>query len=152
MSMFNPEQFTNLSTETGFSTRRSPIPEGEHIAACKGYKFRVDEKDGKTYVVLDIQWRIDNQQLAESLGMKEAIITQGVFLDVDANGALEKGPNKNIQLGRVLEALGQNDGRRWSAAMLEGAGPVKLLVSHDPDKKDATIIYDRVKAVTKMVA
>lgn len=152
MGMFNPEQFTNLSVESGFSTRRTPIPEGEHIAACKGYKFRVMEQDGKSSVVLDITWRIDNQQLAESMGMKEALITQGVFLDMSPDGQLEKGPNKNIQLGRVLEALGQNDGRRWGPAMLEGAGPVKLLVSHEPDKKDATIIYDRVKAVTKMAA
>jgi hypothetical protein len=146
-SMFNPDTFTNMTTEAGFDTRRSPVPEGEHVATVKGFKFRQD----KEFVILDIAWRIDNQALAESMGLKEAVVNQGVFLDIDANGKLEKGANKNIQLGRVLLALGQNSGP-WSPQMLTGAGPVKLQIIHEPDKKDATIIYDRIKAVTAMAA
>ncbi len=150
-SMFTPEQFVNMSTEAGFDTKRTNVPEGEYIAVIKDKSFRVEEskKDGRSFVVLDVRWRIDDSALAEKLNLREVLVTQSLFLDVDAGGKLEKGPNKNIALGKLLEALGQNTGP-WTPGMLDGAGPCKILIAHDPSDKDPTIKYDRVKAVVKM--
>jgi hypothetical protein len=37
-------------------------------------------------------------------------------------------------------------------AMLKGAGPARIQVVNRPDQNDASIIYDDVKAVTKLAA
>ena len=55
------------------------------------------------------------------------------------------GSNKNVKLGRLREALGQNkNGQAWSFGMLKGAGPIK--VSIEPDKKNPED-YSRVVKV-----
>ena len=44
-----------------------------------------------------------------------------MFLDMDENGDLELGKGKNVDLGRLREALGQNTGGNWSPSQLVGS-------------------------------
>lgn len=146
-SMFNADTFLNQTTETAFETRRQPVPEAEYIAVVDDVKFR----QAKESIILDVFWAIDNSALAEKIGLKKVTVRQSIFCDIDSFGKFEVGPNKNIQLGRLREALGQNTGP-WSPSMLKGQGPVKLMVSNRVDDKDPTLIYDDVKAVTRLAA
>lgn len=145
--MFNPETFLNQTTDTSFETRRTPVPENEYIAVVDDIKFR----SAKESIILDVFWLIDDAALAAKMGLPKVTVRQSIFLDITSDGRFETGPNKNIGLGRLREALGQNTGA-WAPMQLKGAGPVKLVVINRPDDKDATIIYDDVKAITKLAA
>ena len=92
---------------------------------------------------------IFDEALLNSLGRKQPIrVVSDWRLDVDA-GRAASGPGKNIQLGRLRAALGQNTlGAAWSFAMLAGAGPLKVQVTHQPNQKDPSDPYVKVKSVS----
>lgn len=73
------------------------------------------------------------------------------FLDVDPDSVASGRPRllfgnyKNVKLGMLREAVGQNKpGAPWSLRMLEGAGPLLIRVDHDPDSPDKDNPYIRV--------
>jgi hypothetical protein len=51
-----------------------------------------------------------------------------VWLDVDDNGNLDTSEGRNVGLGRLRKALGQNEGA-WNPPMMKGKGPVMVKVS-----------------------
>lgn len=152
MSTFNPEEFLNTQVDTSFDTKRTPIPErDDYIAVIGSGEKDVLPRVAKDRVILDITWEILDDALKASLRLPRITVRQSVFLDLDENGKLAKGTNANVQLGRVRDALGQNQpGQAWSPRLLKGAGPAKLKVGQRPDDKDASVIYNDVLAVTKL--
>ena len=83
--------------------------------------------------------------------MERISVKQSLFLDIDGSGALAFGANKNVKLGKLREALGQNNpGQSWNIQMLAGAGPLRIKVGSRPDKNDSTIIYNDVKATAAL--
>lgn len=123
--MFNEDDFMNNTTEGEMSTEFTPIPEGEFQAFIKGVKVRsgVSEKTGSEWAVLDVTWSIDDAGVAEETGLDNPTCRQSVFLDLTPEGGLDYGKGKNIQLGRLREAVGQNSGA-WSPSMLEGSAAI----------------------------
>lgn len=87
----------------------------------------------------------------ERLGRKPLTVRKDVWLDMTPEGDLDFGPNKNVDLGRVREAVGQNqEGVSWNLTRLNGAGPVRITLTHRLDKDDPTIRYPQVgKIVAK---
>lgn len=146
MSVFDPDTFLQASVDAAFETRLSPVPEGEYLAVIgeDGLKPRT----AKDRVILDITWSILDEALKAQLGMQKVTVRQSVFLDLDENGRLLHGPNKNIDLGRIREALSQNV-PGWIPSMLRGAGPAKIKVTQRMDPEDSSKIYNDVKGVTK---
>lgn len=146
MSTFNPDQFLNTETTDATSTAYTPIPENEYTACVKEIKPRVTTS-GKA--ILDVTWSIDDQDgsIEAATGMKQATVRQSIFLDVTESGGLDTGKGKNVQLGKVREALSQNaSGKVWRPGDLIG-GVAKVQVKHRMDG-DAT--YVDVKGVTKL--
>lgn len=152
MSVFDPNHFLQQGIEGGnFETRMTPIDEAEYPAVIEAVDIKTLTKSGIRYVA-EIRWNIMDENIKAKLGLPKVTVRQSVFLDIDEAGRFEKGPNKNIQLGRVREAVGQADRNPWALAMLIGAGPAKVKVSKRPDDKDPTIVYNDVAAVTKFAA
>lgn len=148
-SPFDPNLFLTQTVDGEMQTKFTPVPEGEYVAAIDDVKLRQE----KTFVIADVLWNILDDTVKATLGMNKVIVRQSIFLDIDDSGRLSKDPNKNIQLGRIREALGQNSpGVPWSIVMLKGAGPVKARVSIRVDKDDATKQYNDVKNVTRLAA
>ena len=146
MSTFNPDQFLNTETNDATSTAYTPIPENEYTACVKEIKPR-STNSGKA--ILDVVWSIDDADgsIEAATGMKQATVRQSIFLDITESGGLDTGKGKNVQLGKVREALGQNTaGKVWRPGDLIG-GVAKVQVKHRMDG-DAT--YVDVKAVTKL--
>lgn len=146
-SAFDPAAFEAVSTET-LSTSVTPIPAGEHNAQIEDYKFSpgTSKKDGKSYMALDITYRFfdDNGALTMLLG-REPKLTKSIFLDVSPQGGLDMSKGKNISLGKIREALGQNvPGQPWALPMIKG-GALKLLITEEPSK-DSDAIYNGIKA------
>lgn len=144
MSAFNPDTFLNTETEASSATSYTPVPEGEFNAAIKLIKPRV-LTDGRA--VLDITWTVDDETARNETGMAEPSVRQTLWLDTTESGGLDFGKGKNVGLGRLREAVGQNQaGKPWAPGMLVGQ-VAKIKVGHSIDKRDGVTINADVKAV-----
>jgi hypothetical protein len=135
--MFNPADFMNTSTETVLETSYTPVPENEYTAVVKSVEaVTLGEKQSPA---LQVKYLIDDTSVRELTGMEEVLVSQTVWLDIDENtGLLAAGKNKNIKLGKLREAVGQNDGRPWMPSMLEGQ-VVKIQVKHSVNPNSGAI-------------
>ena len=144
MSAFNPDTFLNTQTTEANDTAVIPVPEGEHPAAIKTIKPRV-LTDGRA--VLDIYWTVNSDEARDETGQAEPIVRQTVWLDTTESGGLDFGKGKNVGLGKLRDAVGQNQsGKPWAPGMLIGAAAI-VKVGHSIDKRDGETIQADVKAV-----
>jgi hypothetical protein len=147
MSVFNPDEFLNQSIEGSFATRMTPVPEGEYPAVIDELKVRTTDKG---QVILDVTWNIVDDALKSNLGRDKITVRQSAFLDLDSNGKLQAGENKNVTLGRIREAIGQNySDRPWVVGQLKGAGPAKIKVTQRPGQ-EAGDVFNDVKGIAKI--
>jgi hypothetical protein len=156
-SAFDPTAFEAQTSNESLSTSVTPVPENTYPALIKDYKFReyTNSKTQEKGVSCDISYTIidDTGALRELLG-RDPIVTHGYFCDtvMDPNTGkqvLDFGKGKNVWLGKIREAIGQNvPGQPWSLPMIKGA-PILIVVIQDPSKTNDDI-YNRVKSVGKM--
>ncbi len=152
--MFDPSTFLNTEYNEQSSTIYTPVPEGEYNAVTTGeVKVRQGTDDkGDTYTVVDISWEIDDAdgKIKEATNRDKNVVRQSLFLELTPQGHLDFGKGKNVQLGKLREALGQNDeGKPWNFNMLIGRA-AKIQIKHRADKAGAPIA--NVVAVTKIAA
>lgn len=147
MSTFNPDTFLNTETSEANATEYIPCPEGEFPGAIKSIKPRV-LTDGRA--ILDVNWIVDAEEAREATGMAEPLVRQTIWLDTTETGGLDFGKGKNVALGKLREALGQNKpGKPWAPGMLVG-GTGNLKITHSIDKRDGVTIQAEVKAVSAL--
>ena len=139
-STFDPQTFMAQETSGEMETRYTPVPAGDYTATIDDIAVR----EAGDSILLDVTHLIHDSELAEKMGMERLSVRQGIFLDIEPNGVIALGPNKNVKLGRLREAIGQNKPGSWNFQMLKGAGPLRISVSIKPDKDDTTILYNRV--------
>ncbi len=143
MSAFDPKTFEETVIDKENQTSYIPVPENDYEAFIEDFAF----KNPKGNAILDVNWVIPDEKLEKDLGMEQVAVRQSIFLDLTEDGQLDFGPNKNVRLGRLREALGLNKGQfQWS--MLRGK-KAKISVSQRADDNDPTIIYNDVKKVAK---
>ena len=150
MSQFDPTAFLDQSISGTLDTKMLPCPEGEFIAVIDSVNPRPwNSKDGaKAGVALDVLWAIDDAGVKSALGRDKILVKQGIMLDLDGTGQrLDVSKGKNINLGRLREALGMNDvSVPFSFNMLPGQA-AKVKVTHRIDGED---VYADIKMVTKV--
>lgn len=150
---FNAELLMGQTITEPNSTELIKVPEGEYIAVTepitaesfKEFDIRRGERAGTKGLKINVTWMIndDSGALKEMLG-RPPKVTQGIMLDRGPQG-LEMGKGKNVGLGRLREALGQNKtGIPWSWSML-GGQVAKIKVKHRIDGADT---YVEVSDVT----
>lgn len=146
---FDPQAFlSNTVVEGAMETKYVNAPPGEHQAQIQDYGARTTKnKDGSESTIVDLKWGIFDETVCAATGMTPTLVRQSIFLDISPQGGLANGPGKNVQLGRVREALKQNDpGKQWNFPMLKGAW-ARIKVEHSPNEKDPTNPYANVTAV-----
>lgn len=145
MPMFDMDDLMGQKTEGGMETSLPPIPEGEWHAYISKVEGRVvNTKNGET-PVLDVDWVVTDDGAIEAVGIKEPHVRQTIWLDIDGNGRLALGTGKNLGLGRLREAVGQNGPQAWSFAMLEGQQAIVKIAHREYNDN----IYADVKGVAK---
>lgn len=147
-SAFDPGAFEAMSNET-LSTSVMPIPAGEYNAQITDYKFRPGEskKDKKPYLALDITYTImdDSGSLRQLLG-REPKLTKSIFIDQSSTGGLDMTKGKNVQLGRIREACGQNvPGQPWALPMLKGQ-LLRLNIVEEPSPDNPDDVFNGIKS------
>ena len=128
MSVFDAEELMNATNEGTLDTAIIPVPEGDRLGVINSLNLRSGTSDkGNDWAALDINWLFDDQEVIDATGRDRPTARQTVFLDI-ADGNLDFSKGKNVQLGRVREAVGQNGPGAWSISMLEGASALCKVV------------------------
>lgn len=82
---------------------------------------------------------IDDAAAQAKLGKDKVVVSKEMILDRDDIGQLDFGVNRNVDLGRIRNAVGQNNPGPWAIGQLRGAGPLYVKVIHETIKrKDGT--------------
>lgn len=118
--MFDEEAFLSTTVEGEMSTEFVPVPEGEYNGVIESINLRSGTGEKGDWAVLDVNWTIDDATVQEVTGMENPKVRQSLFLDITDSGGLDLGKGKNINLGRLREAVGQNGAGAWSPSMLTG--------------------------------
>lgn len=155
MSAFDVAAFENQIVEGANETKTTPVPEGDYnatidTARVKSIAITRGERAGQEVPVLEVNYHLhdDTGELNKLLNRDKVTVRQDIWLDVNEHGSLAFGPNLNVQLGRLREAVGLNQpGRPFTFKMLEGQGPLVISVSHDT--RENGDVYNRVQNVRR---
>lgn len=133
MSTFDAANFLNTVYTDTNATQYVPIPEGIFpcMTGIPNVASGVSAKstDGKPWYRLDLPIIIDDAGVREAMGRDEVKSKFSVMLDVE-DGVLSTATGRNVQLGRLREALGLNEpGQEFTLTMLSGKA-AKCQVSH----------------------
>lgn len=148
MAMFDPQALLDQQTTEANSTRMEPCPIGEWPASISDVEIKsgVSQKTGDPWTRLNVKWEIQGTQANVQLDRDLIRVTQGIMLDLTGAGGLDAGRGKNVQLGRLREAVGLNaPGAPFSFSMLVGHS-AKIAVAHREYEGE---IYDDVKGVVR---
>lgn len=149
-SVFDPTAFMNSQVQGANDTQFHPCPAGEYPATIEEVtprEWTARDGSGKSGVALDVVWSVDSPAVREELGRDKVTVKQGVMLDLTAAGSLDTGTGKNVNLGRLREAVGLNDpSQAFSFSMLPGK-VARVKVIHEPYKDT---IFAKVTAVSRM--
>lgn len=149
-SLFDATTFLDQTVTGAMDTKYPLIPSGEWPALAKSLTARKQPAKDPTkpdYTVLDIVWSIEDAGVKEATKLDNPTCRQSVFLDLDENGLLDLRPTKNVQLGRLREALGLNKPDvEFSFAQIVGQ-PSIVKVEHSPNPTDPDNPYSNVTKV-----
>lgn len=131
--MFDPDSFLDAEVEGANETERVLVPTGVYNAFIEDIAVRNGEKDdGDPWAQLVIKWNLEDESVKESLNRDKVILSDYMFVDLDDEGRIATGVNKNVPLGKLRKATGTNEGR-FSPRMLIGQRCM-LMVQHEQGK------------------
>ncbi len=149
MSDFDINAFLDAELTEPMATQPERPPEGEWLARIATVsspdeiktKWIKGPEGARTWTKLAVPFELIDEELLRKLNRKNPIrVTSDWELDVDsATSRPITGPGKNVALGRLRAALGQNvPGQPWNFMKLPGAGPLKVTIKHrkNPDNPD----------------
>lgn len=145
---FNANDLMNSVQQEANATKLEVCPEGEFRSMIQSvdireFKYKNGERAGQTGYSLDVNHLILDPSVEASLG-RQPSVRQSLMLDLTPAGGLDFGKGKNVGLGRLREAVGQNQpGKPWSMKMLEGQQLI-VAVSH---RMDGDNLYSDIKKV-----
>jgi hypothetical protein len=162
---FNPETFMQSTVDAPLSTEYLLVPEGEFVATIDDFDSSAfeqqdftDKKGAKagtpgSMTKFNIPFVIQDDKVKQEMSRDKVVITKQVILDLDENERLLTDKGRNVELGRVRAAAGQEDKTPWGFMDLRGAGPMMIKVVHRTfDRKDGTkgtrAEVDRVVKIT----
>lgn len=124
--MINAEEFMQQTSEEALDTIVIPCPPGEWNAQiskleAKEFEYKSGDRIGEKGLRLALSWSIMDDEPKQHCGRDIVTVNQSILLDLTPEGGLDMGKGKNIQLGRLREAVGQNvAGQPWGPVMLDG--------------------------------
>lgn len=150
---FDPTTFMSQNFDTPMATKLEICPAGDFRFIVDDFDvekvFRtIDGKNGP-FTVWEIPCVLQDEAVKAKLGRDKVIVRYKGYLDFNDDGTLAFGPNKNVKIGQLREALGQNAGS-WNFGMLRGAGPFMGRVVHVPNDKDKDNPYVEISRVVKI--
>lgn len=152
MSQFDAQALLNATYTEANATKLVPAPVGDYTGVVTKVAVKSgNDKNGDTWTRFEMYLESTDPKL-QQIGMEKKTFRADMLLELTPQGTIDSGEGKNVQLGRAREAAGLNQpGMPFSLGMFQGQG-FKFTVSHEPDSKDPTVIYERVKGLRNMSA
>ena len=148
-SIFDPDNFLSTEYTEPTSTEYILVDEGEYSAQVDDVKIRKTEGNDGDFFVMEVYWHILDEAVAKAVGRDKPIVRQSLFLELTPSGSLDMSKGKNVPLGYLREAVGQNKkGKSWSPRQLFGSTAL-VKVSHKPRKNEPERVDASVTKVTK---
>lgn len=152
---FNKDAFLQQTVAATLDTKRTPFPDGIHEdcqikdLSIRSGTNKEGENAGKVWAQLTVIYASTDPDVISEMKLSEgqdATVRQQFFLDLTDEGLLDVSPGRNIQLGKVRHAAGQNTDDEWSIMDLKGAsvGAIKVKHTINPETSDT---YADVTAV-----
>lgn len=159
-STFDADAFMQEQVDAPMATKLSTIPDWEGQAVIGDFTSEalktIDYKDKKgadvSRQVLEIPFILQDEALRVKMDRQEFPVHRETFwLDFDANGKLATGPDKNVRLGQLRAALGQNQ-PGWAPGMLRNMGPVLIAIKSKSakDPTDPEKVYTNITKYAKI--
>lgn len=143
MSNFDPEAFMQTTVDQPLEFERTLVPEGE-------YRLWVDDFDSSIFETFNFEYKrgpnagqqgsltkatvpivVDDDKVRALFQTDKVRVYHECTLDLDPDtGLLLFGPNKNIAVGQLRHAVGQNSPGPWAFPNLRGAGPFMGKIEH----------------------
>jgi hypothetical protein len=125
--MLNTEEFLLTTTDESLDEFLDPCPPGDYLfiagkPSVATFTYKKGERVGETGYQLVIRWDCQDQGVLAQLDRDKVTVRHSMLLDVTPDGeGLDMGKGKNVGLGQLRAALGQNTpGQTWSPNMIEG--------------------------------
>lgn len=164
LAPFDADAFMGQTVDAELDTVIAIPPEGDYRAmigtidsekSFRTFEAKEGKNAGREFTIFQPTFVLqDDPRLAEvraARGDNDVSVThKGMFLDLTDAGQLDTSKGRNVDLGRLRDAVGQNQTPGWTFKMLEGAGPVMVHVIHEKDKNDDTKKFARVSRVVKI--
>lgn len=149
---FDADLFLQSSFDTTPSDKLVLIPPGEYRGVIEkidgARRITPNDPSKRPFGAIDITFALDAPEVSQQLNRSPLRAKYQLLLDLDAQGRIDGGMNRNVSLGRLLKAAGLQAPWQWS--MFIGKGPFVCKVEHEPDKKNPDRgPYERITAVTK---
>ena len=150
--LFDPVALAN-ATLAANATRRTALPPGDIIAQVTKLDFKSGkagpnaQNPGAPWTRADWTMEItDPDYLSLCAGEPKKVVTNlGIMLDIDDNGAIATGENRNVRLGKFRDACGAN-GMPLSACVGQ---MVRIQIAQKPHPTEPGTVLDEVVAYTK---
>lgn len=149
MSAFdvNTTNLANTEFTGALDTAVVPVDEGEFTGVIEKFELRSLESKGKNYTVLEVFWNVDDEEQRQKTGRDKLTVRQSLFLDITDHGTLDISKGKNVGLGRLREALGQNSpSKPWSFGHIVGQVATVLVTQRASDNGE---IFNEIRRVAK---
>ena len=125
--MLNTEEFLQTTTEEALDDHLDPCPAGDFLCIAgkpeiRDFIFKSGDRKDEQGFRMVIKWDVQDEEAKKAVDREKLSVTQSVLLDLTPAGdGLDMGKGKNIGLGAIRSALGQNaPGAPWSPNMIEG--------------------------------
>lgn len=137
-------------------TQYELVPEGDTklMIDAEGMKVNTvkwnDKNTGepREFQQLELQCVVLDEAIKAKLGRTKVTVRMRIPLDFEAdNKTLKTGPNDNVRLGQLRDALNQN-APGWIPTQLLGAGPFMGKVSHSTNNGVTYADVTRVAKIT----
>lgn len=162
-SPFDPDAFMAETVDAPQGdTEFRRVPEGEYQAMLGDFTSEAISQFEFTYkrgpnagqqgvmTKVTLPFVITDARLVAELGRDTATVNKEIILDYK-DGKLDFGPNRNVDLNRVRDAVGQNKPGPFSLGNLRNTGPVMVKVVHKEIKgKSGTFVRAEVDRVVKL--
>lgn len=145
-SVFDPEIFLQGTIEDEFETEFTPVEPGDYQAAIVKVGSNSGNGTNGPWAVFNVTWGL-NIPGSDDDGRQ---VRQSIFLDLTDDGRLATGKNKNVQLGKLLDALGLK-GQPWSPQQLEGRPATVNVENRVGEGKYEGQTFSEVKKVAMVV-
>ena len=125
---FDPDTFMATTVDQPLETEYVLVPQGEYVAMIDNFtsesfeeihfEYKRGERAGTpgTMTKFTLPFIIQDEKVKAEMGRDKVVVTKQIILDINANGAIDTGKNKNIELGRIRAAAGQDEGQPWSVS------------------------------------